>query len=1172
MDGIVSVDGLAEGLSNIESKIESSATKNVEGISQVTKSLLKTEVTSLPKEFLKTFEKLSLSTEGITRLEEIIKTEVDNNKIPKDWEEMLTKQAKSEYSVSDLSSLPEFSVAGSLYVGKTLEDFSKSALSGIGDLIRIIDKGIATISDVVIGQSGGQFEGLSELDKLPQLFDNFISAVSVIDVNGITEKLTNFANDGLNALTTIDNTINYCFNEMTNNLDRAFADISQSFTNLNNTLSMQSNSTATPAEKAMAGGSVASYIVMAGSFKTATIDDIANLKQIIDSLNSMDIADTSKLLQVSSSIESINKVFESVSVSGSGNNNSEADFINLNKKVKLLESSIEQINGITTANANIDVDSVKKVETSFSTMNGLIGTVKNIINITPQQLVTLPLKIKMIGNALAQLTSKTITQALIDNQNVDPQKIENSAKSIQTFSIILDAVNDISDRILKVAVSSKLVSSALSSVSTTIVNIQDALVDFTIDKSLVEQVALSIKSMDIVFSSIVRITKNSVLAAPLAIAAIPGIIATRLFLDVFIKVADTFVAFPDLTQKVQTFRSIEMITSTLPKMTGAIAIAGVLAPLATIGSLALIAFFKAFSLLTGLLEQLNLEPQLTRMNKIGIGIAMAALLVGGGVSYVVQQFAPENVLPALGSIGIMTMFMAVFALLGVAAGIAIGPLANLTIVAGLMFAGTFLLSQVVTQLDVLMKKIETTFPKKERDQKAASSGGMLGMLWSYITDSVSMFMPILGFMLGMTVIGIVAGFCSFAMIGLVAFSFLGAAALVGLNIMMTQLSTLMKSASAITGDGKEGSGEQRKGILGALETVGSGIVNMIGAVMMFSGLLIVVILAGVLGLMSMWAIKPVQSLGTFATAFASTIPSLSNAITAVGNLLTTTNNMFASLAPPKESTLGSLISAIGLSSLAGMINSMSMMGNLLAVFLMLAGIGKVAEVTSGSLSGLSTSSKVLSSSVVTLTSAMDNVKKLYELGGSKDEIKQWKKTFDAMEGLFKSFGSLGKTADKNVEHFNKLDNASKILGKSAASLTQALTNINQVLDVKTSTDNFRISISDNIAAPLMQLDKPISKLEKVTNEVKKLNTELTKLSKDNKETLKGIGSIGEANEKGISLFVAKLESSFKRLENAKSGGSGSSLDNTIILEQILQHLAILSNEATKKTHKSWSEV
>jgi hypothetical protein len=1170
MDGIVSVDGLAEGLSNIESKIESSATKNVEGISQVTKSLLKTEVTSLPKEFLKTFEKLSLSTEGITRLEEIIKTEVDNNKIPKDWEEMLTKQAKSEYSVSDLSSLPEFSVAGSLYVGKTLEDFSKSALSGIGDLIRIIDRGITTISDVVIGQSGGQFEGLSELDKLPQLFDNFISAVSVIDVNGITEKLTSFANDGLNALTTIDNTINYCFSEMANGLDRAFADISQSFTNLNNTLSMQSNSTATPAEKAMAGGSVASYIVMAGSFKTATIDDIANLKQIIDSLNSMDIADTSKLLQVSSSIESINKVFESVSVSG--NNNSEADFVNLNKKVKLLESSIEQINGVTTANANIDVDSVKKVETSFSTMNGLIGTVKNIINITPQQLVTLPLKIKMIGNALAQLTSKTITQALIDNKNVDPQKIENSAKSIQTFSIILDAVNDISDRILKVAVSSKLVSSALSSVSTTIVNIQDALVDFTIDKSLIEQVALSIKSMDIVFSSIIRITKNSVLAAPLAIAAIPGIIATRLFLDVFIKVADTFVAFPDLTQKVQTFRSIEMITSTLPKMTGAIAIAGVLAPLATIGSLALIAFFKAFSLLTGLLEQLNLEPQLTRMNKIGIGIAMAALLVGGGVSYVVQQFAPENVLPALGSIGIMTMFMAVFALLGVAAGIAIGPLANLTIVAGLMFAGTFLLSQVVTQLDVLMKKIETTFPKKERDQKAASSGGMLGMLWSYITDSVSMFMPILGFMLGMTVIGIVAGFCSFAMIGLVAFSFLGAAALVGLNIMMTQLSTLMKSASAITGDGKEGSGEQRKGILGALETVGSGIVNMIGAVMMFSGLLIVVILAGVLGLMSMWAIKPVQSLGTFATAFASAIPSLSNAITAVGNLLTTTNNMFASLAPPKESTLGSLISAIGLSSLAGMINSMSMMGNLLAVFLMLAGIGKVAEVTSGSLSGLSTSSKVLSSSVVTLTSAMDNVKKLYELGGSKDEIKQWKKTFDAMEGLFKSFGSLGKTADKNVEHFNKLDNASKILGKSAASLTQALTNINQVLDVKTSTDNFRISISDNIAAPLMQLDKPISKLEKVTNEVKKLNTELTKLSKDNKETLKGIGSIGEANEKGISLFVAKLESSFKRLENAKSGGSGSSLDNTIILEQILQHLAILSNEATKKTHKSWSEV
>ena len=1172
MDGIVSVDGLAEGLSNIESKIESSATKNVEGISQVTKSLLKTEVTSLPKEFLKTFEKLSLSTEGITRLEEIIKTEVDNNKIPKDWEEMLTKQAKSEYSISDLSSLPEFSVAGSLYVGKTLEDFSKSALSGIGDLIRIIDRGIATISNAVIGgQSGGQFDSsLSELDRLPQLFDNFISAVSVIDVNGITEKLTSFANDGLNALTTIDNTINYCFSEMANGLDRAFADISQSFTNLNNTLSMQSNSTATPAEKAMAGGSVASYIVMAGSFKTATIDDVANLKQIIDSLNSMDIADTSKLLQVSSSIESINKVFESVSVSGSGNN-SEADFVNLNKKVKLLESSIEQINGVT-ANANIDVDSVKKVETSFSTMNGLIGTVKNIINITPQQLVTLPLKIKMIGNALAQLTSKTITQALIDNQNVDPQKIENSAKSIQTFSIILDAVNDISDRILKVAVSSKLVSSALSSVSTTIVNIQDALVDFTIDKSLVEQVALSIKSMDVVFSSIIRITKNSVLAAPLAIAAIPGIIATKLFLDVFIKVADTFVAFPDLTQKVQTFRSIEMITSTLPKMTGAVAIAGVLAPLATLGSLALIAFFKAFSLLTGLLEQLNLEPQLTRMNKIGIGIAMAALLVGGGVSYVVQQFAPENVLPALGSIGIMTMFMAVFALLGVAAGIAIGPLANLTIVAGLMFAGTFLLSQVVTQLDTLIKKIETTFPKKERDQKAASSGGMLGMLWSYITDSVSMFMPILGFMLGMTVIGIVAGFCSFAMIGLVAFSFLGAAALVGLNIMMTQLSTLMKSASAITGDGKEGSGEQRKGILGALETVGSGIVNMIGAVMMFSGLLIVVILAGVLGLMSMWAIKPVQSLSTFATAFASAIPSLSNAITAVGNLLTTTNNMFASLAPPKESTLGSLISAIGLSSLAGMINSMSMMGNLLAVFLMLAGIGKVAEVTSGSLSGLSTSSKVLSSSVVTLTSAMDNVKKLYELGGSKDEIKQWKKTFDAMEGLFKSFGSLGKTADKNVEHFNKLDNASKILGKSAASLTQALTNVNQVLDVKTSTDNFRISISDNIAAPLMQLDKPISKLEKVTNEVKKLNTELTKLSKDNKETLKGIGSIGEANEKGISLFVAKLESSFKRLENAKGGGSGSSLDNTIILEQILQHLAILSNEATKKTHKSWSEV
>lgn len=1175
----VTVDGLTQGFESVNESLDSLKQKSADGITEIKQSILKTEVLSLPNEFKKIYNDLSAVSTGITSIKELIEEDLRGKNKPSKIEEVLTTPAKTDYAKTDLTALPEYSVAGSIYIGTLLEEFSSSVSNGINMLTGVINHGFSSLTDSIskidisslkveledqlantfVTSFRNTFEEFSaKLEKIAPNFEKssgmFIASFrSTIDdftpkfekvSDNLISSLRSNTDDFIPRLQAISDTFLKSIEKSFNNFSAGIEKTTKT-SSKNNVLDVSSGPS--------------SFIVMVGSFKKASQKDIKELESIISSLNSIQVTDPAKIAAISSTLENITKTFETIDTKDKG---SSIGLITLNSKINSLKTVIKSLQDETFVNFKFDTKALDDANEAITKITGMINSVNSAANINVAALMTLPMKIGLLANILSVVTSPKLVQSL-ERKMADSAAIESAASSIVSFGLIFDSVQKLSSGAFKLILQARLVSIAMISIRQIINNAASTIDKLNLDSSKIEKASKDINTIDSVFKNISSITKTAIIAGLSATLALPGLIPINFFLKNLEAIMNTITTLPDISKSAAVLDPLPGLLINLNISALLLITMGILAPMAVIGLLSTNIFLKAYSALGVATEKLDIIGKSSTLNIASIAIVVASALLAVSVGMVAMSFSPEVVIPGLISLGIMAVFIGAFGLLGMAASFLIVPMASLAFVSAMMLASIFLLNIVVDQLAILIKNVEAKFPKKSGGEQS----GILSVIGSTFMDAMSIISPLIGVMLAFGVLGLISIFLLIPMLGLMAFSGLAVLAMMGMVLVVDNLAAVMKTTDKVFGLGKS---ENEGGILGVAGAIGGTILSLISAVLKFSSLIIVVALIGVLGLVASWALSTLPALNNFSNSLSSTMPALESVIKGIGNVVSTANQVFSSLAPKEGTVIGDILGTLGLGSIAGMISAMNTMMGLICMFLYLSGVGFVASKTVENLQKIPAAANALNSGANALSQAISSSKKLFELAGSKEDMKIMKKTFDSFDGIFKSFGKLGKTGEKNAKNYQDLENSSKLLGKSASALTTALTNINQVLDVKTNTGNFKLSIEDNIAAPLMGLDKPISKLEKVTTEVKKLNTELTKLSKDNRDTLKGIGSIGEANEKGISVFVAKLESSFKKLERGGSSSS-SSESNEELLKKILEKLTILSDEATKKPTKSWMD-
>lgn len=1177
----VTVDGLTQGFESVNESLDSLKQKSADGITEIKQSILKTEVLSLPNEFKKIYNDLSAVSTGITSIKELIEEDLRGKNKPSKIEEVLTTPAKTDYAKTDLTALPEYSVAGSIYIGTLLEEFSSSVSNGINMLTGVINHGFSSLTDSIskidisslkveledqlantfVTSFRNTFEEFSaKLEKIAPNLEHSSSMFIASFRSTIDDFTPKFEKVSDNLMSSLKSNTDDFIPKLQSISDTFLKSIEKSFNNFSANFEKSSKTSSKNSLIGVSDSGPSSYIVMVGSFKKASQKDIKELESIISSLNSIQVTDPAKIAAISSTLESITKTFDNIDIKDKG---SSIDLITLNTKINSLKSVVKSLQDETFVNFKFNTKALDDANEAITKITGMIGSINSVASINTAALMTLPTKISLLADILSSVTSPKLIQSL-EKKMADSKQIESAASSIVSFGLIFDSVQKLSSGAFKLVAQARLVSIAMISIRQIINNAVATIDKLNLDSSKIEKASKDINTIDSVFKNISSITKSALIAGVTSALALPGLIPINFFLQNLKTIMDAISKLPDISKSVEILSPLPGLLITLNTSALLFITMGVLAPMAIIGILSTNLFLKMYSLLGQAVEKLDIIGKSNTINIAGVSIIVAASLLALSVGLVAMSFSPEIVLPGIISLGIMTVFIAAFGLLGFAASFLIAPMASLVFVSAMMLASIFILNVVVDQLSLLIKNVEAKLPKKSGGEQ----GGILSVIGSTFMDAMSIISPLIGVMLAFGVLGLISIFLLVPMLGLMAFSGLAVLAMMGMVLVVDNLAAVMKTTDKVFGLGKS---ENEGGVLGIASAIGGTILGLISAVLKFSSLIIIISLIGVLGLVASWALSTLPSLNNFSTSLSSTIPALESAVKGIGTVVSTANNVFSSLAPKEGTVIGDILGVLGLGSLAGIVSAMSSMMGLICMFLYLSGVGLVASKSVENLQKIPAASNALNAGANALSQAITSSKKLYELAGSKEDMKTMKKTFDSFDDIFKSFGKLGKTGEKNAKNYQDLESSSKLLGKSASALTTALTNINQVLDVKTNTGNFKLSIEDNIAAPLMGLDKPISKLEKVTSEVKKLNTELTKLSKDNRDTLKGIGSIGEANEKGISVFVAKLESSFKKFDRGGGSSAVSSESNEELLKKILEKLTILSDEATKKPTKSWMD-
>jgi hypothetical protein len=150
-----------------------------------------------------------------------------------------------------------------------------------------------------------------------------------------------------------------------------------------------------------------------------------------------------------------------------------------------------------------------------------------------------------------------------------------------------------------------------------------------------------------------------------------------------------------------------------------------------------------------------------------------------------------------------------------------------------------------------------------------------------------------------------------------------------------------------------------------------------------------------------------------------------------------------------------------------------------------------------------------------------------------------------------------------------LSASSNQMGKAvdaSRTLVTVSTELMKVANNVQAMEQMRINLENNIIQPLLSLDEPANRLAKVRTEVTRLNSELSKLAKDNKETLKGIASIGNTSAGALSGFIMKLSTVFKKNGANEKGASDTGEDPMVTIQKDVHGIAdfLINN------NKSWT--
>jgi len=150
------------------------------------------------------------------------------------------------------------------------------------------------------------------------------------------------------------------------------------------------------------------------------------------------------------------------------------------------------------------------------------------------------------------------------------------------------------------------------------------------------------------------------------------------------------------------------------------------------------------------------------------------------------------------------------------------------------------------------------------------------------------------------------------------------------------------------------------------------------------------------------------------------------------------------------------------------------------------------------------------------------------------------------------------------------DSSSKVKAatKSTGEMIPLIDNLATIANKASEFENIKLNIEECIVAPLLQLEKPISKLTEVRRAVGELNSELSKLTKDNKDTLKSLGQIGNSTPSAISSVLGKISGFFKKGDSQESSSMGENKEDP--LETIAKDVRGIA-EKLIKNNTSWTD-
>jgi len=141
--------------------------------------------------------------------------------------------------------------------------------------------------------------------------------------------------------------------------------------------------------------------------------------------------------------------------------------------------------------------------------------------------------------------------------------------------------------------------------------------------------------------------------------------------------------------------------------------------------------------------------------------------------------------------------------------------------------------------------------------------------------------------------------------------------------------------------------------------------------------------------------------------------------------------------------------------------------------------------------------------------------------------------------------------------------------KATDEMLPLIDNLEKIGNKAAGFDEIKFNIEEFVLEPLLRLEEPIQKIKEVSNAIKSLNSELSKLAKDNKDTLKAISNINNSSAQGLSTFIAKLPSVFKKDVGTPGSPAQNNVDNPLIT--IAKDVRGIAQHLLRNNSASWTE-